>query len=166
MDSATLWTAVGAIGTCVGAAATVLAIRTVKSRPTYISLQGRWRGGFNDEWEFLGEVRIKESEASGRFRWKLIDCSPGLPWAKKKGRTGYELVAGKLEAGILSCGGTKIVPGAEDLLTLANYTIPLPSHDGQFEGTSVPQKRTRWEVDGKLFGTATYLKRAPAYFQD
>jgi hypothetical protein len=166
MDPGTLWAAVGAIGTCAGVAATVFLARSTKKRAKYLRLEGRWVGGFNDQWDFTCEIQIRDTRASGRFCWKLVECSPGLQWAKHVGRQGYELVEGTMEQGILTCSGTKVTDADANLITMAHYTIPLPSHDGRFEGKSVPQKRSKWDVDGKLLGTVSYLKKAPDYFQE
>jgi hypothetical protein len=166
MDPATFWTAIGAIATCVAAAAAVFANRSMKKRPKYIRLEGRLKGDLGDEWNFLSDLRVNDSTASGRIHWTLIECPPSLPWAKKVGEKGYELVEGTLEQGILSLIGKKIAEGNEEFLGLSDYTIPLPSRGNSFEGQSRPQKRGKWYEKGKLQGTVTFLTNVPPHFQE
>jgi hypothetical protein len=161
MDPITFWTAVGSLAACVAAAAAVFANRKAKRRAKYMRLEGQWIGDLGDQWTFLGEIAVKETMASGRVRWSLVECPPSLPWANRIGESGYEIVEGTLEHGILSLKGKKIAEGDAELLALADYTMPLPSQADHFEGQSRQQKRGKWQEGGKLQGTVTYLTKAP-----
>jgi hypothetical protein len=147
MDAATFWSAVGAIGTCVAAIAAVITLRPRTKK--FVRLQGRWKGDLGDEREFVIDLRIEKGQIEGRIHWKLVECPPSLPWASQVGTVGIEMVEGKLERGVLTFGGTKVLGPDPDLVSLSNYTIPLPANGNLFEGRSEPQKKRLKQVRGR-----------------
>lgn len=164
MDPATFWTAVGALGTCVAAAATVMTLFLTRKPIRFIQLQGRWKGDLGDEWDFQADLHVQGTRIEGKIRWKLTECPGSLPWAAKVGASGFELVEGTKEKGILIFWGQKVLGPDPDLVGLSDYTIPLPVRGNTFEGRSEPQaKKAKYAEGGTLRGSIKVFKKAPVF---
>ena len=125
MDAATFWSAVGAIGTCVAAAAAVYALWPPAKKS--LRLTGRWKGDLGDQWDFVAELNVTKGLAEGKIRWTFIECPPSLPWSGRVGYSGFELVDGTLERGILTLKGTKTVVPPTTTTTRACRSRLTPS---------------------------------------
>ena len=155
----------GAIGTCVAAVAAVVPFGRGGVR--FIQLQGRGKGDkYEDEWEFHRDLRVKNGRVQGKLRWKWLKCPPSLPFADKVGISGFELVEGTLEHGILSVSGQKAVADEPGWAGLGNYTIHLPASGKAFEGKMEPQhKKAKYAESGTLRGTVAYFRKPPPGFE-
>ena len=81
------------------------------------------------------------------------------------GKDGCEEVEGKLENGILTLSGRRVISGA-GIIDLSNITIHLPAKGNVIEGRSESQhKKAKWAEGGSIRGTVSYFRRPPPGFE-